>query len=346
MYWWQYILFPFALLFHLVTWLRNSFYNTKVNRAVSFDANVVLVGNLSIGGTGKTPMVDYLIKYFYNRNMNAGTLSRGYGRKTYGFRLAGDIESADTIGDEPYMYYEKYNRRIPVAVGGDRILAITEFLSRKPSLDVILMDDGFQHRSIRPDVSIVLTTYANPFFDDHILPAGRLRESKRGANRADIIIVTKCPDYMSESEMVNYRNRISEYSKAKVFFMSTMYDEMESIFDNGLTLTNNIVAISGMAYPEPFESYLRKKYSVKLVHNYRDHHRYSLRDVQDIMRELKTGMSLVCTEKDKVKLKDFEELRQFPCFYQPISMVFLKEAELFQSSLESYLNYNDIDGND
>ena len=346
MYWWQYILFPFALLFHLITWVRNTIYDRNVSKAVVFDTNVILVGNLSIGGTGKTPMIDYFIQYFENRYVNSGTLSRGYGRKTHGFRVAGNRESADTIGDEPYMYYRKYSGQIPVAVGENRILAISEYLSQRPDLDIILMDDGFQHRTVTPNVSILLTTYSNPFFSDFVLPAGRLRESRKGAQRADMIIVTKCPEHMSESEMVSYRSKIAGYADAKVYFMMTAYEDIKSIFQDSPALTSNVVAISGMANPQPFESYLRQKFSVKLVHNYRDHYRYTQRDVEDIIQELKPGMSLICTEKDKVKLQHFEELRNFPCYYLPISMRFLREEELFQMSLESYLNYNNKDAND
>ncbi|MFY0605399.1 MAG: tetraacyldisaccharide 4'-kinase [Cyclobacteriaceae bacterium] len=346
MYWWQYILFPFALIFHLITWIRNRLFDQKLYKSVAFDTNVILVGNLSIGGTGKTPMIDYFIRYFDRREIQCGMMSRGYGRKTHGFRLAGKLESAETIGDEPFMYHHKYEGRIPVAVGEDRMLAITEYLSLRPELDVILMDDGFQHRTVAPSVSLLLTTYNNPFTADFMLPAGRLRESRDGAERANFIIVTKCPDHMSDSEMVVYRHRISKYTDAKVFFMKTVYEEIKPIFDDVPPLTRQIVAISGMANSQPFESYLRSKFSVKLVHNYRDHYRYKEQDVRDIIRELKPGISLVCTEKDKVKLQQFEELRKYPCYYLPISMEFLRDEGLFQNSLESYLNYTNKDGND
>ncbi len=340
MYWWQYILFPFALLFDLITKFRNFLFDRKIKKSTKFEANIVLIGNLAIGGTGKTPMVDFLIRYFHENGKKVATMSRGYGRKTYGFRLAGSMENADTLGDEPYMYHAKYRGAVAVAVGGDRDLAIAELLARKPETEVILMDDGFQNRGVKPSLSIVLSTYDNLFTKDFVLPSGRLRESRRGASRADIVIVTKCPEYLNDADMASTRMKINVYTDAQIFFMTTIYEPLLPIFDNNLPLNNKVVAISGMANPEPFEKHLRSQYSVKLAHNYRDHYRYSLQDVKDIASELKEGISMICTEKDKVKLQVFEILMGHSCYYQPISMRFLRDEALFFELLESKLIFD------
>ncbi|MFT4835055.1 MAG: tetraacyldisaccharide 4'-kinase [Marinoscillum sp.] len=340
MYWWQYILFPFALLFDLITKFRNFLFDRQIKKSTEFDANIVLIGNLAIGGTGKTPMVDFLIRYFHVNGKKVATMSRGYGRKTYGFRLAGPVENSDTLGDEPYMYHDKYKGAVAVAVGGDRDLAIAELLARKPETEVILMDDGFQNRGVKPSISIVLSTYDNIFTKDFVLPSGRLRESRIGAKRADVVIVTKCPEHLNDADMARIRMEISAYTEAQIFFMATIYEPLLPIFENNLPQHSKVVAISGMAYPEPFEKYLRSKYSVKLAHNYRDHYRYSLQDVKDIARELKEGISMICTEKDKVKLQSFASLKEHSCYYQPISMRFLRDEALFFELLESKLIFD------
>ncbi|VXD12092.1 tetraacyldisaccharide 4'-kinase [Marinoscillum sp. 108] len=340
MYWWQVIVFPFALLFDLIIRLRNLLYDHGVKKTVRFDTNVVVVGNLSIGGTGKTPMIDYLVRYFQGQDKKICTLSRGYGRRTYGFRLATIADTPDTIGDEPYMYLQKYHGIVPVAVGAERDLAISELLGHVPDAHAILLDDAFQHRRVTPSVSIVLTTYENPLHRDYLLPAGRLREARRGVQRADIVVVTKCPEYMSEADQVRMRHEIQKYTSAAVYFMTVQYDPLVPVFRNGCELKRNVLGISGMANPEPFENYLHRNYAVKHTYNYRDHYRYKPADVRDILREMDEDTSLITTEKDMVKLKQFQELRDYSCFYLPIRTKFLKDESLFLSNLESKLkNY-------
>lgn len=342
MYWWQIILFPFALLFDLITSIRNTLYDRSIKKSTRFDTNVVSIGNLAIGGTGKTPMLNYLIDYFQTKEWKVATLSRGYGRATRGFRLAGPADHAESIGDEPYMYYTRYGGELAVAVGAERDLALSELYFHRPDIHVVLLDDAFQHRRLIPSVSILLTTYQHPFMTDFVLPAGRLREARKGAQRADIVIVTRCPAHMSAAEQVKYREEIAQYSKAKVFFMTTIYLEPRPIFNNDIPLKRNVVGISGLAHPKPFEEQLRRHYGVKLTHHYRDHYRYKEQDVKDIIRELDEDTSLITTEKDMVKLKQFSVLKSFSSYYLPIEMKFLKNEALFLSAMESKLkNYAD-----
>lgn len=338
------ILFPFAVLYDGVTSLRNRLYDRGVYHSNRFEANVVAVGNLAIGGTGKSPMIDYLIGYFQNRDFKVTTLSRGYGRKTYGFRRTTFADTPDTVGDEPYMYFRKYFGLLPVFVGEDRDLAISELLGHVPDTDVILLDDAFQHRKVVPSVHIVLTTYDHPFYEDYLLPAGRLRESREGAKRADFIIVTKCPANLNNVQRDEIRTKIARYSEAEVFFMTIVYDEPQPFFDTDKKLQSTVVGISGMANPQPFEAYLSRNYEVKLTHHYRDHYRYLQQDAKDIARELDETISLLTTEKDMVKLKYFSELKTHSCHYVPIRMKFLADEALFLSHLESYLKNYAQDG--
>ena len=336
---WQILLFPITLLYAGVVKLRNWFYDIGLSRSTRFDANVIAVGNLAIGGTGKSPMVDYLIHHFLGKQFEVSTLSRGFGRQTYGFRIATNHDTADSIGDEPYMYWRKYGGIVKVGVAEDRELAIPQLLTGEGN-EVVLMDDGFQHRRVIPTISMVLTTFSNPFYDDYILPSGRLREHRAGVKRADFVIVTKCPEWLSEAEQVRIKDRIHEFTDAAVYFTSIEYLQPQPVFSNELMLSNRLVAISGMSDSAPFERKLRQNYNVLLSHSYRDHHRYNAQDIRDIVRELGDGISLMVTEKDMVKLKEFKTLEQFSCYYLPIKVKFLRDETLFLSQLDSMLkNY-------
>lgn len=329
MYWWQVVVFPLALLFHGITKVRNWMYDKGINRSTRHDARVVGVGNLAIGGTGKSPMTDYLIRYFGQAGWQVATLSRGYARKTSGFQMAGPRSTPAQIGDEPYMYFHKHGPAMVVAVGEDRDLAIPELLLRAPWVDVIVMDDAMQHRRVVPACNILLTTYQHPFYSDYLLPAGRLREGRSGAGRADVVIVTRCPVSLTEAEQAVMTASIQCYTNAEVFFMHTVYESPKSIFDNDLALQRQVVGISGMAVPTPFEDYLHAEFSVKLTHNYRDHYHYKDTDIRDIVRELDGQTSLVTTEKDMVKLKAFPALRDYSCYYIPIRMEFIRKEQQF-----------------
>lgn len=341
MVWWQFLLFPFALLYDLVTRIRNYAFDTQVRKSFRFHTNVIAVGNLSVGGTGKTPMIDYLIDYFLNKEMNIATLSRGYGRRTSGFRLAEEKETPKTLGDEPYMYFFKHGERIRVAVGEERDLAIPELLWHEPDTQVILLDDAFQHREVLPSLNILLTTYHKPFYKDYLLPSGLLREARKGAERAEIILVTKCPSLLTGADQVKVKEEIKKYSKAKVFFTTVEYGAPKPFFENGIPLREQVVGISGIADPMLFNKYVSTSFKCKLIHNYKDHYHYSKRDVKDIINELGEGESLITTEKDMVKLRSFEQLQDFSCFYIPIKVKFLKEETLFLSMIDSSLN-NDV----
>src|SRR5258706_3745257 len=186
------LLFPFSILYDLVTRIRNRLYDIGHKKSFRFETTVVGVGNLNVGGSGKTPMIEYLVKLLLPQHKVA-TLSRGYGRKTSGLRFATKSDTADTLGDEPFQFFRKFDHEVLVTVGEDRAYAIPNILLHRPLTDIILMDDAFQHRAVDPQLSILLTDYRQPFYSDWVLPAGNLREARAGAHRSDVVVITKCP---------------------------------------------------------------------------------------------------------------------------------------------------------
>ena len=335
MTWWQFLLFPFAMLFDLVTRLRNQLYDKALIKPFQFETNVIGIGNLSVGGTGKSPMVAYLIELLSDSGYEVSTLSRGYKRSTKGFRIASEKEDAKSLGDEPFMFYRRYGDKTHVAVGEERILAIPELLLHFPQTEVVLLDDIFQHRTVKPSLNILLTTYQQPFYEDFLLPSGRLRESRKGADRADVIIVTKCPEQLSEAEQRMIKDRMSIYSDARVFFTGISYGEPVPFFGEKKKPENKVVGISGIANGKLFHQEVETRYSVMISHQYGDHHKYTALDVKGIIAELNSKNSLITTEKDAVKLLSFNELKSYSCFYIPIEVKFLKDESLFKSIIEN-----------
>ncbi len=343
------LLFPFSVLYDLGTRFRNHLYNIGYKRSFEFEANIIAVGNLSVGGTGKSPMIEYLVRLLKNQYRIA-TLSRGYGRKTHGFRLASDQDDATTLGDEPFQFYRKFNPTIDVAVGEERALAIPFLLAEGKGTEVILLDDAYQHRTVKPGLNILLTSYNKPFYTDHILPMGRLRESRQGARRADIIIMTKCPGDMTGPEMARIKQRIRTYNdKAPIFFTAVRYADPAPVFDlKGIS--RKLFLFTGIANPNDLKKYLSDRYHLVGEKTFPDHHRYTARDLQSILKmthgeNQEEDISLVTTEKDMVKLLGKEQesvLNDKPVFFIPIETYFLKDGRQFDAlilkSVKSYSN--------
>jgi len=337
----KFILFPFAIIYNFVTRLRNYLYNSGKRYSVKFETNVISIGNLSVGGTGKTPHVEYLIQFLKDK-FSVATLSRGYGRTTKGFILADNNSNASLIGDEPFQFYQKFKDKITVAVGEERILAIPSILLERPTTNVILLDDAYQHRSVQPLLSLLLTTYNEPFYNDFLLPYGRLREARIGAKRADCIIVTKCPFEISESEQTQVKDQISPYSSKNipVFFTKIQYGELLPFHSNTPTkpLNPKIILLTGLANTSLLVEYISNKYSLTEHIELKDHYNYTVKSLTTIVNrfnELNTNNDhiLLTTEKDFVKLiaPQFESiLTSIPFFYLPITIGFLKDEKLFQ----------------
>ncbi len=338
MVWWQVILFPFAILYNLITRFRNHLFNIGYTPAFEFEVNTIVVGNLSVGGTGKTPMVSYLIEKLAPQYPIA-TLSRGYGRKSKGFLMANEEVSSGELGDEPFMFYKKYGQDIVVSVGEDRAYAIPAILYEAPETQLILLDDGFQHRTVKADFNVLLTRFDRPFYRDFLLPTGRLRESRSGARRADAIVVTKCPQNLERDKKQEFKKYIRKYSDATVYFSTVSHQEPKPFIakaesDNA---QKKYVVVSGIATNEDFVAYCQSTFLINEVHLFADHHTYTEKDIHKIVASLSPDIGLLTTEKDWVKLNSVKELQGFACYYVPIKTEFLEGEEEFLKEVKNSL---------
>ena len=327
--------------------VRNYLYDKGLCKSKSFDIPIINVGNITVGGTGKSPQVEYLIRLLKD-NHKIVTLSRGYGRKTKGFRWASDTENAETIGDEPMQFYQKFGKEINVAVGEKRVEAIEQILSQKPDTQLIILDDAFQHRAVKPDLNILLMDYNRPIDEDYPFPAGRLRERRHGAKRADILVITKCPDNLKMEEQITLKNRLKPYLKANipVLFTKILYGKpincRSGLMD--FDISKRILLVSGIAKPELFGAYCQKNFQIFNHLIYKDHHQYNeaaLTSINIQKQQAITDLCVLMTEKDMVKFKPLlndELLKDIPLFYLPIEVGFFsnKEAQRFDSLVRSF----------
>lgn len=322
---------PFAWIYDGVTRLRNHLYSIGIKPSTAFDVPVVSIGNLTVGGTGKTPMTEYLIRLI-TPHAGVAVLSRGYGRKTKGVRVADDSDIPATIGDEPMQVYRKFGTRAVVSVAEDRVLGIAHVLNKFSSVRTVILDDAFQHRRVRPAFSVLLTRYSRPFYKDAVLPAGLLRESRKGASRADVVVVTKCPAEIPESEQEMISTQIRRYTLSPVFFASLAYGQPVSFGIQEATIKNAILLVTGIADPEPLVSYCKSQYDVRAHLKFHDHHNFREKDFEKIRQvfESSGAQAMLTTEKDYIRLfgnKDF--ITSMPCFYLPVEMQFVKNGEKF-----------------
>jgi tetraacyldisaccharide 4'-kinase len=246
------LLYPLSLLYGVIIWIRNKLYDAGIISSIQFSVPVISVGNLSTGGTGKTPHIEYLINLL-QYEYKVATMSRGYKRRTQGFYLAGQNTDAGTIGDEPMQFHLKYPE-VAVSVCEDRMTGIPRLLGEKAEIEVVLLDDAFQHRSVKPGLNILITDYAKPFYKDFILPFGSLRESRKAYKRADIIIVSKCPDQLDESQKESIRSRIKPLPHQSLFFTGIAYRPMVNFFSGAefRPVKPNIILVCGIAKPRAY----------------------------------------------------------------------------------------------
>ena len=277
------LLSPLSLLYRGVTGLRNHLYDIGHKRTVRFTPYIISVGNLSVGGTGKTPLVAYLAHWLH-QHYPLAILSRGYRRHSRGVRLAGEADTALTLGDEPYQLYRTLGDHpaVRVAVGEARIVAVPVILQAHPDTALILLDDAYQHRAIGRDIDLLLTSFGRPFYRDRLLPGGRLREARRGAQRADVVIVTKCPANLSETTRQEMQQQIARYTAAHVpvFFTGIRYQPPRPVFGQQDFPVRKVILFSGLADPAPLEQYVRAHFTVVDLFRFPDHHRYTARDYQ------------------------------------------------------------------
>jgi tetraacyldisaccharide 4'-kinase len=328
------ILFPFAILYGFITSIRNFLFDRGILKSYSFELPIIAVGNLSVGGTGKTPQIEYLIRLLDERYAIA-TLSRGYKRKSTGFVLANANSSAETLGDEPFQLYQKFPS-IQVAVDADRKNGIEQLLTQVHPPQVLLLDDAFQHRKVKAGFYIMLTAFNDLFLDDFLLPTGNLRESRNGAQRANVIVVTKCPSTLSEVAQTQIKEKIKRYSNASVYFSSIAYDVAVYSKTTSISVAeiqqSDCVLLAGIAKPTSFFDYLKNTNSVCLT--YPDHHHFSESDIQEI-RQKAGNKRIITTEKDYVRLKD--SILQKQLYYLPIRTSLLVGSNEFDAEVLDYL---------
>jgi tetraacyldisaccharide 4'-kinase len=327
----QIILLPFSWLYGLITDCRNYLYECGFWKINTFKIPIINVGNLTVGGTGKTPHVEYLIRLLKDK-YSIVTLSRGYGRKTKGFIIASASASAQSIGDEPFQFYQKYGNDITVTVGENRVEALQKIFSQKPNTDLVILDDAFQHRPVKPSLNLLLMDYNRPINEDFAFPAGRLRERRQGAKRADVVIVTKCPDVLSEENQKAIKGNLESYLKENTpfFFTKVLYGKPKNCrSETDKFKFEKVLLVSGIANPQPFEEYAKKQFDVSEHLIFKDHHDFVEQDLFTIVSAMESTQSIILmTEKDMVKFKPFlnhELLRNISLYYLPIEIGFLEE---------------------
>ncbi|MBB4803576.1 tetraacyldisaccharide 4'-kinase [Flavobacterium nitrogenifigens] len=331
------ILFPFAILYGFITSIRNFLFDKGILKSTSFDVPVIAVGNLSVGGTGKTPQIEYLIRLLADKYQLA-TLSRGYKRKSEGFVLANENSNAEILGDEPFQFYQKFPF-VMVAVDANRTNGIKELLSQQITPEVILLDDAYQHRKVKAGFYILLTAFDDLYADDFMLPTGNLRESRSGAERANIVVVTKCPKDLSEEQQIEINQKLKLNSSQKLFFTFIDYDEVifgkEEKIEVAEIKSESKLLLAGIAKPKPFFDYLKNETDECLT--FPDHHHFSDADLDTILSKA-NGKKIITTEKDYVRLKDSKLVSQL--YYLPIKSTFINNAKSFDSAILEFAKQN------
>ncbi len=342
----RFLLYPFAAVYGIVTGIRNFLFNCGILRGINHELPVIVVGNLSTGGTGKTPHVEYLIRLL-SGEFRVNTLSRGYGRRTRGYIRAGADSDSSVIGDEPMQYYRKFSGT-GVNVDSDRNRGIREICKQDPETGVILLDDAFQHRYVKAGLSILLTDYHKPYFRDYLLPVGSLREVSKGARRADIVIVTKTPRVLSPIVKRQMLSDIRPRAGQSVYFSFINYGEIISLWDGRKIPPGKkfsaILLFAGIANTYPIEEYLYPLCHDLTIVKFADHHPYSENDLDRIKRNFDDlygpNKLLVTTEKDAMRLlqpKLCAIAQKLPVYYLPMEVEFHGEDK--QAFDEQILNY-------
>ncbi|MDI6049099.1 tetraacyldisaccharide 4'-kinase [Flavobacterium sp. XS2P24] len=335
------LLFPFAILYGLITSIRNFLFDKGILKSYSFDLPIIAVGNLSVGGTGKTPQIEYLIRLLSDK-YKVATLSRGYKRQSKGFILAEASSNAKIIGDEPFQFFQKFPS-IQVAVDADRKNGIEQLLSQQEKPEVILLDDAFQHRKVKAGFYILLTSYGDLYSDDFMLPTGNLRESRSGAKRANVIIVTKCPFNLSLEQQYDIKNRLKVSEDQELYFTFIAYEDF--IYSENRKINVNEIQsaakllVAGIAKPEPFFAYLQDTNDVCL--SFPDHHNFTDKDILEI-KNLAQNNIIITTEKDYVRLKGSLPSEQL--FYLPIQSSFVSGSENFDKTIIDYVGTSTRNG--
>lgn len=334
-------LLPCSKIYGFITFMRNKLFDWRILPQHEFDVPVVVVGNLAVGGTGKTPHTEYIVDAL-RQSYHMAVLSRGYKRHTKGFVMATPYSKPSDIGDEAYQVYQKFDRKVTVAVCEDRVHAIRELLRLDPDINLIVLDDAFQHRYVKPSVSIVLTEYNRPLYNDCMLPYGRLREPVRGINRADMVVVSKCPEAMKDLDYRLVKSNLGLFPYQELFFSRYAYQDLVPLFPDKsssvpylewMTEADSVLAIAGIGNPRPFIRHLKSYLPKVRVNIFADHHAYSRRDMDLLLKRYQTmpgnNRIIITTEKDAVRLMESPyfppELRSV-AYYLPVKVEFVQHG--------------------
>jgi len=343
------LLFPFSFLYGIIVNVRNLLFDLSIIKSKTYSIPIITVGNITAGGTGKTPHVEYLIELLLSKNKRIGIISRGYKRKTKGFFIVHNYSSHLQVGDEPLQIKIKYPETV-VCVCEDRRRGIDKMLKLFPNLDIIIMDDGFQHRYVKPLISILLIDFNRPVFKDSLLPAGNLREPIKSINRSNCIIITKCPLNIRKEKLETFISKLKIKKNNKhIFYSQIEYSQpiniIENISTNKINKNSKILALTGIANPLPFLSYLKENFTLSQHLEFEDHYDFKEKDLIKIKNEFdkidSENKYIITTEKDIVKLKQFIDKSHELADYLYYIKIRVKILPLFNCTFEEFLkNYN------
>lgn len=346
------LLYPFSLIYGFITFLRNKFYDWNIFQSIEFEFPVIVIGNLNVGGVGKTPHTEYLIRLLKEK-YKVATLSRGYKRDTDGFVLANQNSSASEIGDEPLQFRKKFGDII-VAVDEKRVRGIQTIKSKFPETQIILLDDAYQHRAVKPGINILITDYSKLYINDTILPSGRLREFAIGSNRADIIIVSKSPEVLSPIEIRRIKHDLNPKPYQEIFFSYTKYQDIQPFTDcvksNEIEDSKNhtVLLVTGIAKSDSLYYYLKNKFhSIEHI-KFDDHHMFNNNDLENIKTTFNElygkNKIIITTEKDIMRLslpEIYDKIKELPIYYIPIEICFHgNDKEEFDNKILKYVTAN------
>ena len=332
------LLLPLSLMYGSIMALRNKFFDWGIFRTYKIPIHSICVGNLSVGGTGKTPHVELIASWLINESKNIAILSRGYGRTTKGLLEIKEVLSAELSGDEPLQYKTKFKNKAVVVVSEDRRKGVEYIIQHFPQTDVILLDDAFQHRKVKCGINLIITPYDSPYTKDFVIPAGNLREFRSGINRADRVIISKCPANLSKDQHKSLIESLN-VEECKVHFSHINYETIKSLGNFRFDDFEKVIVVTGIGNPEPFVK--RVAESKELVHmNFRDHHIFNANDIDQIHQKIDTfangQCAVITTEKDymRIKSKKLNAFDKGSWFYWPIQVDLHEDEKLKQYILD------------
>ncbi len=337
------LLFPFSAIYWLISSIRNFLFQHGYKSSYTIPFPSICIGNITVGGTGKSPLTIYIAQLLQQNNYSTGILSRGYGRSSKGLVIANNHSTVTEIGDEPLMYWNHFEHKVPVVVAEQRKIGVEYF--EKHKIDVLLLDDAFQHRAVKAGLNIVLMPFDRPNFKDFVFPVGNLREPRKGIKRADIVVVTKCPTVISETEKALFYQNIP-IANDRIFFSTVQYGPLIPLWGTKNELPEKILLVTAIAHPEPLNRYLAEKFEIESI-KFSDHQQIQAKEVTTIVQKVATFAPqrkvLVTTQKDAVKLIPFKETFEkegIECFVQTMSLSFDKQ-EQFNTLITSYVTIPD-----